>query len=64
MPGARAPTTLARRAWKVPESYPFDGDRLVPLRAGQEIAWTLCDATGDAAAAAKRKRDDDAAENE
>ena len=36
----------------------------LPLRAGQEIAWTLCDATGDAAAAAKRKRDDDAAENE
>ena len=62
VPGARAPTTLARRAWKVPESYPFDGDRLVPLRAGQEIAWTLCDATGDAAAAASAARDD-AAEN-
>ena len=34
---ARPPTTLVRRAWTVPESYPFCGDKLVPLRAGSEV---------------------------
>jgi dihydroorotase len=33
--------TLAKESWKVPESLPFDGDVLVPLRAGQAVQWKL-----------------------
>jgi len=33
--------TLVKENWQVPESYPYDGDVLVPLRAGQTIAWKL-----------------------
>ncbi|MEO6118362.1 MAG: dihydroorotase [Methylotenera sp.] len=33
--------TLVKESWKVPESLPFDGDVLVPLRAGQGLAWKL-----------------------
>jgi len=32
---------LERRPWKVPASYGFGGDTVVPLRAGQSIAWRL-----------------------
>lgn len=31
--------TLSKESWPVPESYPYDGDVLVPLRAGQTIDW-------------------------
>jgi dihydroorotase len=33
--------TLVKESWLVPESIPFAGDALVPLRAGQTIAWKL-----------------------
>ncbi len=33
--------TLRKQAWRVPESIPFADDVLVPLRAGQEVAWKL-----------------------
>lgn len=33
--------TLVREAWTVPASYPFDGDELIPLKAGAPIAWRL-----------------------
>ncbi|MEO1956981.1 MAG: dihydroorotase [Methylophilaceae bacterium] len=33
--------TLAKESWQVPESYPYDGDVLVPLRAGESIAWKV-----------------------
>ena len=33
--------TLVRESWTVPESLPFGEDVLVPLRAGQNIAWKL-----------------------
>ncbi|OYY49253.1 MAG: dihydroorotase [Methylophilaceae bacterium 17-44-8] len=36
--------TLHKSAWTVPESIPYDGDVLVPLRAGQTIAWKLASA--------------------
>lgn len=36
--------TLEKQSWDVPESLPFaDGDVLVPLRAGCQIAWRLLD---------------------
>lgn len=33
--------TLRKESWLVPESIPFADDVLVPLRAGQTIAWKL-----------------------
>ena len=33
--------TIMKSRWKVPESLPFDGDVLVPLRAGQELTWKM-----------------------
>lgn len=33
--------TLLRTPWQVPETMPFGDDVLVPLRAGQSIAWKL-----------------------
>jgi len=33
--------TLRREAWTVPESLAFGGDRIVPLAAGETLAWKL-----------------------
>lgn len=33
--------TLSKEAWTVPESIAFAGDVLVPLRAGQTVAWKM-----------------------
>lgn len=34
--------TLERRAWRVPDSYDYlEGDPVVPLRAGEDVAWRL-----------------------
>ncbi len=33
--------TLVREPWQVPDHYPFGADELVPLRAGERIAWRL-----------------------
>jgi dihydroorotase len=33
--------TLVKESWTVPTSLPFDGDVLVPLRAGQMMYWKL-----------------------
>ena len=32
---------LVQKPWNVPEKYPFGNGFVVPLRAGQTIAWTL-----------------------
>jgi dihydroorotase len=32
---------LRRESWRVPETYAFGDGRLVPLRAGEDIAWRL-----------------------
>ena len=33
--------TLTKESWSVPNSYPYDGDVLVPLRAGETIDWKV-----------------------
>ena len=33
--------TLVKESWTVPVSLPFDGDVIVPLRAGQVVTWRL-----------------------
>lgn len=36
--------TLSKEQWTVPDSIPFAGDDLVPLRAGETVAWKLTQA--------------------
>jgi dihydroorotase len=33
--------TLVRREWRVPESYKFGANEVVPMRAGESLAWQL-----------------------
>jgi len=33
--------TLTRREWPVPELFPFDGETLVPFRAGEMVVWRM-----------------------
>ena len=33
--------TLVRDAWEAPQTLPFPGDALVPLRAGESLAWRV-----------------------
>jgi dihydroorotase len=41
LPRNKEQVTLVKESWTVPESLPFDGDVLVPLRAGQQVYWKL-----------------------
>jgi dihydroorotase len=45
LPVARETIVLEREAWTVPGSYPLAGGELVPLRAGEMIAWRLTSRT-------------------
>ena len=36
-----ARVVLQRTSWTVPEAYPFAGESIVPLRAGETVAWKL-----------------------
>jgi len=35
--------TLLKKSWTMPESYPFAGQQIVPLRAAEEIHWILAE---------------------
>jgi dihydroorotase len=41
LPRNRATISLRAQPWDVPASYPFGSEVLVPLRAGERIAWGL-----------------------
>jgi dihydroorotase len=41
LPRNRGTVTLVRSSWQVPDDYEFGGDRVVPLRAGEQLAWKL-----------------------
>ena len=41
LPRNRGSITLAHEAWRVPDDYPLGKERLIPLRAGQELNWRL-----------------------
>ncbi|MDP1595545.1 MAG: dihydroorotase [Methylotenera sp.] len=41
LPRNKERITLVKESWKVPGSLPYDGDVLVPLRAGQMVHWRL-----------------------
>jgi len=40
-PRSEARITLVKESWTVPEALPFGADTLVPLRAGEQVAWRL-----------------------
>jgi dihydroorotase len=41
LPQNEARITLVKEAWDVPAHYPFGSDELVPLSAGERLAWRL-----------------------
>ena len=41
LPRNRGTLTLVSEPWEVPASYPFGTEELVPLRAGERVAWRL-----------------------
>jgi dihydroorotase len=41
LPRNTAKVKLEKRPWKVPASYPFGEETVVPLRAGETVAWQL-----------------------
>jgi dihydroorotase len=41
LPRNKEQITLVKESWTVPESIAYAGDALVPLRAGQAVAWKL-----------------------
>ena len=41
LPRNKTQITLVKQSWIVPDSLPFDEDVLVPLRAGQCVAWKV-----------------------
>ncbi|GAA4402226.1 dihydroorotase [Quisquiliibacterium transsilvanicum] len=41
LPVNRGSVTLRREPWTIPESLPFPGDAIVPLAAGEPLAWRL-----------------------
>ncbi|MGA9855773.1 MAG: dihydroorotase [Gammaproteobacteria bacterium] len=43
LPRNQAKITLLKKTWAMPESYPFAGQQIVPLRATEKIHWTLTD---------------------
>ncbi len=44
LPRNRDSVTLMKESWTVPPNIPLGADTLVPLRAGEKIAWRLTDA--------------------
>jgi dihydroorotase len=41
LPRNTSTITLVRRPWEVPARLAFGGEQLIPLRAGESVAWTL-----------------------
>jgi dihydroorotase len=41
LPRNSSTLTLRRQSWSPPAHYPFGADELVPMRAGESVAWSL-----------------------
>jgi dihydroorotase len=41
LPRNTARIKLVKDSWAVPANYPYGADELVPMRAGEQIAWRL-----------------------
>jgi len=46
LPRNKSRITLERSEWKVPATYRFGDDELVPFRAGESLAWRLSETQG------------------
>jgi len=43
LPRSARKVTLAKEPWEVPAAYPFGAETVVPLRAGERLAWRFRD---------------------
>jgi dihydroorotase len=43
LPRNSSTITLEKSAWETPASFPFGAEQLIPLRAGETIAWRMID---------------------
>ena len=43
LPENNGTVTLVKRPQRVPESFAFGADRVIPMCAGEEISWQLAD---------------------
>ncbi|HVC38176.1 MAG TPA: dihydroorotase [Gammaproteobacteria bacterium] len=43
LPRTHAKITLLKKTWTMPESFPFAGQQIVPLRATENIHWAVAD---------------------
>jgi len=43
LPRNHTKITLLKKTWTMPESYPFAGQQIMPLRAAEKIHWILAD---------------------
>ena len=41
LPVNEGQVSLRRTAWQIPDSLPFDGESIVPLAAGESLAWQM-----------------------
>ncbi len=41
LPRNRKRLTLAKTAWRLPESFAYAGETLVPIKAGEDLAWRV-----------------------
>ncbi len=41
LPRNKSTITLIKTAWQVPAGYPLGNDKLVPMRSGETIGWTI-----------------------
>jgi dihydroorotase len=41
LPRNKSTITLEKQPWTVPESYPFGSETIIPLRAGEQVAWKV-----------------------
>lgn len=42
LPRNKTKITLKKETWKIPDYYDFGNERLIPLKAGEEIQWKIC----------------------
>ena len=47
LPRNTVSVTLEKMNWEVPAYYPFGEGHLIPLRAGETIAWRMVDLGSD-----------------
>ncbi len=47
LPRNKGRVALVREPWSIPDSYEFGGEQVVPMWAGEEIAWRVAERMDD-----------------